>query len=198
MDPAPESLATLYLMPGWPTFILKGPAGAGVITGPDPAGCVSSPTERRPVAIEPQDPGAGWAAADGGNLRASDADRERVIDALKAAFVQGQLSRSELTRRTGQALASRTYADLGSATAGIPPRRAAAAPPRQAVAPARTRPVSWKAVAWVVGVFVVLPGLGYAFFETRYGSLYIMLLLAFAAAAGTGMPGPGDGRNHVY
>ncbi|HEY3732854.1 MAG TPA: DUF1707 domain-containing protein [Streptosporangiaceae bacterium] len=145
--------------------------------------------------MEPQDPGAGW-AADGGYLRASDEDRERVIDVLKAAFVNGQLSRSELTRRTGQALASRTYAELGGATAGIPPRAAAA--PRQVTTPTRSRPVSWKVITWVVSVIIVLPGLGYAFFETQYGSLYIMLLIAFAAAAGTGMPGPGDGRNHVY
>ncbi len=47
--------------------------------------------------MEPQDPGAGWAA--GGHLRASDADRELVIDALKAAFVQGRLSKNELARR---------------------------------------------------------------------------------------------------
>jgi Domain of unknown function (DUF1707) len=53
----------------------------------------------------PQDPGAGW-AADGSHLRASDADRERVIDALKTAFVQGRLSKQEMARRTGQALES--------------------------------------------------------------------------------------------
>ena len=61
------------------------------------------------MAMEPPDPGAGWVVG-GGHLRASDADRERVIDALKAAFVQGRLSRSELTTRAGQALESRTYA----------------------------------------------------------------------------------------
>jgi hypothetical protein len=55
-----------------------------------------------------------------GRLRASDADRELVIDTLKAAFVQGRLTKDELCARVGQALTSRTYADLAVVTAGLP------------------------------------------------------------------------------
>jgi hypothetical protein len=54
-----------------------------------------------------------------GHLRASHADRERVIGTLKAAFVQGRLTKDELDARIGQALASRTYAELAAVTAGI-------------------------------------------------------------------------------
>ena len=50
-----------------------------------------------------------------GHLRASHADRERVIDMLKAAFVQGRLTSGEFGDRIGQAHASRTYADLAVA-----------------------------------------------------------------------------------
>ena len=57
-----------------------------------------------------------------GRLRASDADREQVIDTLKAAFVQGWLTRDQLGERAGQALVSRTYAELAAATDGIPAR----------------------------------------------------------------------------
>ncbi len=53
-------------------------------------------------------------------LRASRADREQVIDLLKAAFVQGRLARDEFGTRVGQALASRTYAELAAVTADIP------------------------------------------------------------------------------
>jgi hypothetical protein len=62
------------------------------------------------------------AAGAGGrsHLRTSHADREQVIDVLKAAFVQGRLTKAELDRRVGQALASMTYADLAALTAGIP------------------------------------------------------------------------------
>jgi Domain of unknown function (DUF1707) len=57
---------------------------------------------------------------DRGHLRASHADRERVIDTLKAAFVQGRLERDEFDLRVGRALASRTYADLAALTTDVP------------------------------------------------------------------------------
>jgi hypothetical protein len=63
------------------------------------------------------EPGAQAAAA---GQRASRADRERVIDLLKAAFVQGRLTRDEFDTRVGQALASRTHAELAVVTADIP------------------------------------------------------------------------------
>jgi hypothetical protein len=53
-------------------------------------------------------------AGDRGRLRASDADREQVIEVLKDAFVQGRLTRHELDSRAGQAFASRTYAELAA------------------------------------------------------------------------------------
>ena len=56
-------------------------------------------------------------------LRASHADREQVVDVLKAAFVQGRLTKDELDTRIGQAFTSRTYADLAAVTADLPPAR---------------------------------------------------------------------------
>ncbi len=75
------------------------------------------------------EPGAQAAAA---GLRASRADRERVIDLLKAAFVQGRLARDEFDTRVGQALASRTYAELAAVTADIPAELIGALPRRPA------------------------------------------------------------------
>lgn len=160
-----------------------------------------------PVAMEPQDPTAGWAAF-GGHLRASDADRERVIDFLKAAFVQRRLSQSDLTGRVGQVLESKTYAELAGATSGIPARRADTPRPRQPVAPVRPRqpatpvrasPVSWKVIAWVVGVIVVSPGLAVAFFDTYYGSFFILLFAGFIASGLIGSPGrPGADRHSMF
>ena len=65
------------------------------------------------MAIGPWDP---LAAAASGHMRASDADRDRVVDALKAAYVYGLLTREELAAHSGQALAARTYADLAAVT----------------------------------------------------------------------------------
>src|SRR5215471_18920806 len=120
--------------------------------------------------MEPHDRGGVWAAG-GGHLRASDADRERVIDALKDAFAQGRLTNSELASRAGQALGSKTYADLARATAGLPAGRAASTPPRQHATAPPARRVNWKVIAWVLSAIIVLPGLGVAFFATYYGIL---------------------------
>ena len=63
---------------------------------------------------------AGESAARQGRFRASHADREQVVGALQAAFVQGRLTTDELDERVGQALAARTYADLAALTADLP------------------------------------------------------------------------------
>jgi hypothetical protein len=62
-------------------------------------------------------------------MRTSHADREQVIDLLKAAFVQGRLAKGEFDLRVGQTLASRTYAELAALTADIPAGLTAARPP---------------------------------------------------------------------
>jgi hypothetical protein len=93
--------------------------------------------------------GAGAGKAPGGayflgRFRASDADREQVIDTLKVAFVQGRLTKDELDARAGQTFASRTYAELAAAAADIP-----AGPPA-----ARERagtPSAKKFAAWSLG-----------------------------------------------
>jgi len=78
------------------------------------------------------------AAAEGpGDMRASHADRERVIDTVKAAFARGQLTAGELDARVGQALTARTYAELATVTLSIPARSDLAQPPKPA--PARPR-----------------------------------------------------------
>lgn len=65
-------------------------------------------------------------------LRASHADRERVIGVLKAAFVQGRLAKDEFDLRVSQVLASRTYAELNALTADMPPGLVSAQPPEPA------------------------------------------------------------------
>ena len=74
-------------------------------------------------------------AARPGRMRASQADREQAISALKTAFVQGRLAKEELDTRVGQALAARTHAELAVITDDIPAGLAAA------VTAGPTRPV---------------------------------------------------------
>ena len=83
-------------------------------------------------------PGDEIAAGAGGraHMRASHADREQVIDMLKAAFVRGRLAKDEFDLRVGRVLASRTYADLGAVTADIPAGPVRAHSPNPARKPA--------------------------------------------------------------
>ena len=88
-------------------------------------------------------PGDGLEAAGRGHLRASHADREQVVGTLKAAFVQGRLTKDELDARAGQAFAARTYAELAALTADLPAGPAVAQPAARSAAelagtPART------------------------------------------------------------
>jgi Domain of unknown function (DUF1707) len=59
----------------------------------------------------------------------ADADRERVIETLKVAFVQERLTREELDARIGDALGARSGAELAVLTADLPGGLAALPPP---------------------------------------------------------------------
>jgi hypothetical protein len=66
------------------------------------------------------EPGHGPGLSGYGHMRASTADRERTIDVVKAAFVEGRLTQEECEERAGQAFSARTYADLATLTADLP------------------------------------------------------------------------------
>jgi hypothetical protein len=58
-------------------------------------------------------------------MLASDADRDRVVQALREAYVQGRLNHDELDQRLDLALRSRTTDDLQSLLDDLRPRPAA-------------------------------------------------------------------------
>jgi len=91
------------------------------------------------------------AAAGRGHLRASRADRDEVIGVLKAAFVEERLTKDEFDVRVGQALTSRTYAELDAVTADLPTRSAATQPARKPTRP----PMSNAAKAGICAVIAV-------------------------------------------
>jgi len=139
------------------------------------------------------------AAAEGcGHIRASDADREQVIEVLKDAFVGGRLIKDELSVRAGLALVSRTYAELSAVTADVvvtvPARPAGARPPKPDLVPAR-KPVSRRAVA-LATCMVILPPAVWAAFLTYSGGFIILFLLAFAGLVVTTGPMPDAADRH--
>jgi hypothetical protein len=121
------------------------------------------------------------------HLRASDADRERVIDALKAAFVQGRLTKDELGMRAGLALASRTYGELTALTADIPAARGDSLPrPRTAQAYNQKRP-DRKTIAWATCMILMPVTLGAAFL-TYYAGFLVLFMFAFIGVTITAQP----------
>ena len=135
-----------------------------------------------PVTAGPGDQGAADAAARG-YLRASHADREHVIDVLKAAFVQGMLAKHELDARVGQTFASRTHGELAALTADLP-AGLIAAPAAGKPARARTRPPLGKVVAGAV-LIVPPPAMVAAAFLTgneKVGILSALVVVIFFMA----------------
>ncbi|WP_196054520.1 DUF1707 and DUF4190 domain-containing protein [Nocardia aurantiaca] len=110
--------------------------------------------------MEPQ-----WAA---GYFLASDADRERAIEALKQNFQAGRLTVDELSDRIGYALNARTCSELDTVMTGLPwrPMTPAGYPgmPMYAktpvyYAPAAQRSKGMGITSFVLGVFGFFCGL---------------------------------------
>jgi hypothetical protein len=122
-----------------------------------------------------------------GHLRASDADRERVVDTLKAAFVQGRLAKDEFAVRAGRALASRTYAELAALTADIHLRPTDIRPLRKPAQAQYRRRVDKKTVAWGICMLLLPTTLGAAFL-TYYVGFLVLFLIAFIGVTVTAQP----------
>src|SRR3954454_13738627 len=87
-------------------------------------------------------------AADSTGLRASDAERERVADALRRHHVDGRLDTEELQERLERCYAARTTGELAPLLADLPAEREPGRAPR-AFAP-------WPGPPVVAVVLVVL------------------------------------------
>jgi Domain of unknown function (DUF1707) len=114
-------------------------------------------------------------------LRASRADRERVIDLLKAAFVQGRLTRDEFDVRVGQALASRTNAELAAVTADLPVELIGTLPPRPTSRSRRRIPMN---TAVTGGACVMAVANGGMLAALLFGSAVAVVLVAVFTVVG--------------
>jgi hypothetical protein len=64
------------------------------------------------------------------DLRASDQDRDRTVDELRAHGAEGRLTVEELEQRVQRALAARTLGELAELTRDLPDRGSPARPAR--------------------------------------------------------------------
>jgi len=79
-----------------------------------------------------------------GTLRASDADRDQIVDRLHRAATEGRIASEELEHRVSIALKAKTYSELEATVADLPGPRSR---PRTGLE--RRRPVATWAVATV-------------------------------------------------
>jgi uncharacterized membrane protein len=102
------------------------------------------------------DPAVSW----WDNMRAADADRDRVAALLNTSYVDGRLSRDEYDARLETTLSARTYAELDQVVADLPVAHAAGAPPVTTSAvttPAATNGLAIASLACGLGQFVLGP-----------------------------------------
>jgi DUF1707 SHOCT-like domain/Domain of unknown function (DUF4190) len=94
-----------------------------------------------------------------GQIRAADADRDRVAEILGTAYSEGRLSKDEYDARLEAGMAARTYADLDQVVADLPVRAPMPAPAEPATVPsvARTNGYAIASVACGLGQFVAGP-----------------------------------------
>jgi Domain of unknown function (DUF1707) len=69
------------------------------------------------------------------DLRASDHDRNRVVDELRTHAAEGRLTVEELEQRLQRALTARALGELAGLTRDLPDRGSAAAPRRRSPRP---------------------------------------------------------------
>lgn len=108
-----------------------------------------------------------------GDLRVSDADRDRAVAELSEHFQVGRLTLDEFEERSGRALSAKTARELRDLFGDLPPRSAPAAPPAPSAAPAQ------RGGAGVGRLLVLLP---------------IVAFIAIVAAAG----GHGHGHHPAF
>jgi hypothetical protein len=139
-----------------------------------------------------------------GSVRAGNADRERVVAQLNAAFAEGRLDVGELDERVAAAYAAKTLGELVPLTADLPVgQQSRSAPARSAGdVPARAEHGNrWAQVGGALGIFLVCTLIWAA---TTVGSGHlsyfwpiwtaIPLVFAVAGAIGHGSPHRRDRR----
>jgi hypothetical protein len=108
-----------------------------------------------------------------------------VIAALKAAFVQGRLTKDELDGRVGQTFAARTYADLAALTADLPAGLTVTQPPGQAAGARSQLPAKAAKAATCVGLAVGLLAVASFMGPGNGPERFIALLVVFFPLCGS-------------
>jgi hypothetical protein len=113
-----------------------------------------------------------------GHVRASDAERERVVEALRAHAQAGRLTSDELEERVGAALAAASRDDLAALQRDLPGPPVTATP--IAGRPREKHPVGFLPIAVLLVAIWALSGAGY------FWPMWPLAWFAFASIMRTG------------
>jgi hypothetical protein len=91
-----------------------------------------------------------------GSIRASDSDRELVVEHLRSAAAEGRIAAHELEERVGTALSARTYGELDATVADLPGRGGQRSRSHRAIATVRSHPALLLAAIPVVVLAVAV------------------------------------------
>jgi hypothetical protein len=97
-----------------------------------------------------------------------------VLDVLKAAFVQGRLTKDEFDMRVGQTFASRTYAELAALTTDIPAGLIGTQPLRKPARAQAPHPQN-KVVNSCACAALAVPVLGAALLTGNFGLFFVVV-----------------------
>ena len=154
---------------------------------------------------------------DDGGIRASDADREHVVEILREAYSSGRLTLEEFDDRTSSAFAAKTWGGLRELTRDLPQQARLELPrPAPEVKPARDKPLpvaasSRRRLSPMLPILIIWLGIAltarepYAFIPVLV-ILFMLLRLATRPPRGNRWgpdgrpgehePGHGDGSSH--
>jgi hypothetical protein len=115
-----KSLTSAYSHPNVPV------QHPGATVRPDTLTCIDAKTKTKSRRAESRSEGARSMDEIGrgfppGDLRVSDADRDRALSELSEAFRVGRITADEFDQRSGQALRARTGKELTALLADLPP-----------------------------------------------------------------------------
>lgn len=134
-------------------------------------------------------------------IRASDADRDRIAEALREHHATGRLNMEEFQERLDRAYAAKTLGELAELTGDLPaidlyqlpiPADRRAAPPgyrRQLQVPGRLSPVwraawaSWASLSLLLFVIWLLVGAGYPWFLWPVGTVGALMAARWISGA---------------
>ena len=140
-----------------------------------------------------------------GRIRASDSDRERVVEILRGAYTEGRLTLDEFSERMTAGYAARTWSQLRELTSVLPVEVNLQRPPGSTVGPpARDRaamplppgtppapggrPVFFPVLPFVI-LFIVLAGSAHAAALAVLPA--VVILMVWLRASGRNRPGRG-------